>query len=88
MRCGVYTDNVGGDVMNQRLSENRAGSVRDYLVQQGVGANSVTARGFGNSLPVASNGNSGGRQQNRRVELLVSGEAIGTPVNATTGSLR
>lgn len=85
---GGYTDNVGGDVMNQRLSENRAGSVRDYLVQQGVATNSVSAEGFGNSLPVASNDNSAGRQQNRRVELVVSGEAIGQPVNATTGSLR
>jgi len=85
---GGYTDNVGGDDMNQRLSENRAGSVRDYLVQQGVSTNSVSAEGFGNSLPVASNDNSAGRQQNRRVELLVSGEAIGQPVNATTGSLR
>jgi outer membrane protein OmpA-like peptidoglycan-associated protein len=85
---GGYTDNVGGDDMNQRLSENRAGSVRDYLVQQGVATNSVSAEGFGNSLPVASNDNSAGRQQNRRVELLVSGEAIGQPVNATTGSLR
>src|ERR1700690_2368773 len=85
---GGYTDNVGGDSMNQTLSENRAGSVRDYLVQQGVATASVTATGFGNTLPVASNDNSAGRQQNRRVELLVSGEAIGHPVNATTGSLR
>jgi outer membrane protein OmpA-like peptidoglycan-associated protein len=85
---GGYTDNVGGDAMNQRLSENRAGSVRDYLVQQGVAMNSVTARGFGNSLAVASNDNAAGRQQNRRVELVVSGEAIGSPVNATTGSLQ
>ena len=85
---GGYTDNVGGDSMNQTLSENRAGSVRDYLVQQGVSTNSVSARGFGNTLPVSSNDNASGRQQNRRVELLVSGEAIGTPVNATTGSLR
>jgi outer membrane protein OmpA-like peptidoglycan-associated protein len=85
---GGYTDNVGGDEMNQKLSENRAGTVRDYLVQQGVVANSVSATGFGNSSPVASNDNSGGRQENRRVELVVSGEAIGTPVNATTGSLR
>ena len=85
---GGYTDNVGGDEMNQTLSENRAGSVRDYLVRQGVATNSVSSRGFGNSLPVASNGNSAGRQQNRRVELLVSGEAIGNPVNTTTGSLR
>ncbi len=83
-----YTDNVGSDEMNQTLSENRAGSVRDYLVQQGVLTNSVSARGFGNTLPVASNDNSSSRQQNRRVELLVSGEAIGSPVNATTGSLR
>ena len=85
---GGYTDNVGGDVMNQTLSENRAGSVRDYLVQQGVATASVTATGFGNSLPVATNDNASGRQQNRRVELLVSGEAIGNPVNATTGSLQ
>jgi len=88
IEVGGYTDNVGGDAMNQTLSENRAGSVRDYLVQQGVSSNSVSSKGFGNSLPVASNGNSAGRQQNRRVELLVSGEAIGSPVNATTGSLR
>jgi outer membrane protein OmpA-like peptidoglycan-associated protein len=85
---GGYTDNVGGDAMNQTLSENRAGSVRDYLVQQGVATNSVSAKGFGNTLPVASNDNSSGRQQNRRVELLVSGEAIGSPVNATTGQLQ
>jgi outer membrane protein OmpA-like peptidoglycan-associated protein len=88
VEVGGYTDNVGGDEMNQKLSENRAGSVRDYLVQQGVATNSLSSKGFGNTLPVASNDNSAGRQQNRRVELLVSGEAIGNPVNATTGSLR
>ncbi len=88
IEVGGYTDNVGGDAMNQTLSENRAGSVRDYLVQQGVSTGSVSSKGFGNSLPVASNDNSAGRQQNRRVELLVSGDAIGNPVNATTGSLR
>jgi outer membrane protein OmpA-like peptidoglycan-associated protein len=86
IEVGGYTDNVGGDEMNQKLSENRASSVRDYLVQQGVGMNSVSARGFGNTRPVASNDNSGGRQQNRRVELVVSGDAIGSPV--TTGSLQ
>ena len=85
---GGYTDNVGGDDMNQKLSENRAGSVRDYLVAQGVASNSVGATGFGNSLPVASNDNASGRQENRRVELVVSGEAIGSPANATVGSLR
>jgi len=88
IEVGGYTDNVGTDDMNQTLSENRAGSVRDYLVQEGVSANSVSSRGFGNTLPVASNDNSAGRQQNRRVELLVSGEAIGSPVNPTTGSLQ
>src|ERR1700752_886749 len=88
IEVGGYTDNVGGDAMNQTLSENRANSVRDYLVQQGVATNSVSAKGFGNTLPVSSNDNSTGRQQNRRVELLVSGEAIGVLVNATTGSLR
>jgi outer membrane protein OmpA-like peptidoglycan-associated protein len=88
IEVGGYTDNVGGDAMNQTLSENRAGSVRDYLVQEGVATNSVSAKGFGNTLPVASNDDSAGRQQNRRVELLVSGDAIGVPVNATTGSLQ
>lgn len=85
---GGYTDNVGGDDMNQKLSENRAGSVRDYLVQQGVAANSVSASGFGNSSPVTSNDNAAGRQENRRVELVVSGDAIGSPANATVGSLQ
>jgi outer membrane protein OmpA-like peptidoglycan-associated protein len=88
IEVGGYTDNVGGDQMNQTLSENRAGSVRDYLVQQGVATSSVSAKGFGNSLAVASNDNAAGRQQNRRVELLVSGDAIGNPVNAQTGSLQ
>jgi outer membrane protein OmpA-like peptidoglycan-associated protein len=85
---GGYTDNVGGDAMNQTLSENRAGSVRDYLVQQGVQSASVTSSGFGDTSPVASNENAAGRQQNRRVELVVSGEAIGQPTIATVGSLR
>jgi len=82
-----YTDNVGSDEMNQTLSENRAGSVRDYLVQQGVTTNSVSAKGLGNTLPVASNDDSAGRQQNRRVELVVSGDAIGNAIT-TTGSLQ
>jgi len=85
---GGYTDNVGGDDMNQKLSENRAGAVRDYLVGEGVLSNSVSATGFGNAAPVASNDNSSGRQQNRRVELVVSGDAIGSPANATRGSLQ
>jgi outer membrane protein OmpA-like peptidoglycan-associated protein len=87
IEVGGYTDNVGGDDMNQTLSENRAGAVRSYLVEQGVATNSVTAKGFGNTLPVASNDNAAGRQENRRVELVVSGDAIGSPARVTTGSL-
>jgi outer membrane protein OmpA-like peptidoglycan-associated protein len=87
IEVGGYTDNVGGDAMNQKLSENRAGAVRDYLVQQGVTTNSVSSKGYGNTSPVASNDNSAGRQENRRVELVVSGDAIGSPANATVGSL-
>jgi outer membrane protein OmpA-like peptidoglycan-associated protein len=85
---GGYTDNVGTDQLNQGLSEQRAGSVRDYLVQQGVAMNSITAIGYGNTMPVASNDSSAGRQENRRVELVVSGESIGNEANITTGSLR
>jgi outer membrane protein OmpA-like peptidoglycan-associated protein len=87
IEVGGYTDNVGGDRMNQTLSEHRASAVRDYLVNQGVANNSVNAKGFGNSMPVASNEISAGRQQNRRVELVVSGEAIGDSATVTTGSL-
>jgi outer membrane protein OmpA-like peptidoglycan-associated protein len=86
IEVGGYTDNVGGDQMNQTLSENRAGSVRDYLVGQGVGTTSVSATGFGNTSPVASNDNSSGRQENRRVELVVSGDIIGTSVKTTGGA--
>jgi outer membrane protein OmpA-like peptidoglycan-associated protein len=85
---GGYTDNVGGDEMNQKLSDNRAGSVRDYLVQEGVAGTSVSAEGFGNSSPVATNENSAGRQQNRRVELVVSGEAIGTTTTVAAGTMQ
>jgi outer membrane protein OmpA-like peptidoglycan-associated protein len=77
IEVGGYTDNVGGDDMNQKLSENRAGAVRDYVVAQGVATASVSVKGFGNTSPVASNDIASGRQENRRVELVVSGDAIG-----------
>jgi len=83
---GGYTDNVGGDAMNQKLSENRAKAVRDYMIQQGVTKTAVTAIGYGNSEPLASNNDAGGRQENRRVELVVSGGAIDNPVANTTSS--
>jgi outer membrane protein OmpA-like peptidoglycan-associated protein len=75
-----YTDSVGGDDYNQLLSENRATSVRDYLTGAGIPTASVTAKGFGKTEPVASNDTASGRQQNRRVELVVSGDLIGSEI--------
>jgi outer membrane protein OmpA-like peptidoglycan-associated protein len=72
-----YTDSVGGDAYNQKLSENRANAVHDFLVQNGVPAANVTAVGYGKADPVASNDTTAGRAQNRRVNLVVSGHAIG-----------
>jgi outer membrane protein OmpA-like peptidoglycan-associated protein len=74
------TDSVGTDSFNQQLSEQRAEGVRDYLTKQGVPESSTTAAGFGKSRPIASNDTAEGRQQNRRVELIVSGEVIGTRI--------
>jgi len=73
-----HTDSVGGADLNQRLSESRAEAVRTYLVSQGIPSNTVAIKGFGDTQPVASNDTAGGRQQNRRVELVVAGESIGT----------
>jgi outer membrane protein OmpA-like peptidoglycan-associated protein len=75
-----YTDSVGGDDYNQRLSEQRGEAVRDYLTREGMPASSVTAKGFGKTEPVASNDTAAGRQQNRRVEIVISGEVIGTEI--------
>src|SRR5580658_401553 len=74
------TDSVGGDAMNQTLSEQRAKAVLDYLALQNIPATSMTSQGFGKTQPVASNDTAEGRQQNRRVEMVVSGEVIGTTV--------
>jgi len=75
-----FTDNTGTPEYNQTLSDKRAKSVSDFLTSQGVPAGAVTTRGMGESNPVASNANAAGRQMNRRVELVVSGTAIGTNV--------
>jgi outer membrane protein OmpA-like peptidoglycan-associated protein len=72
-----HTDSVGTDAYNQGLSERRAESVRAYLVDQKFAAGSVGATGFGEGQPVATNDTASGRQQNRRVELVVSGDIIG-----------
>jgi outer membrane protein OmpA-like peptidoglycan-associated protein len=75
-----HTDSIGSDEYNQNLSEQRAEAVRDYFVQQGIAAASIEARGFGKSEPIASNDTPEGRQQNRRVELVLSGDAIGNAI--------
>jgi outer membrane protein OmpA-like peptidoglycan-associated protein len=77
-----HTDNVGGEEYNQRLSEQRAAAVRDYLVKENIPAASVTVKGFGKTQPVVSNATAAGRQRNRRVELVVSGEIIGTQIES------
>jgi outer membrane protein OmpA-like peptidoglycan-associated protein len=77
MEVDGHTDSVGSDSYNQRLSEQRAASVRDYFVRQGIAPTAVATSGFGKSQPVASNDTAAGRQQNRRVELVVTGAAIG-----------
>ena len=83
-----HTDSVGGEEYNQRLSEQRAATVRDYLVQNGISMNNVSAIGFGKTRPIASNDTSAGRQQNRRVELVVSGEEIGTSTTSMNSTVR
>ena len=72
-----YTDSVGSDEYNQKLSENRADAVRNFLLTQGVQEANITSTGYGKSKPVADNGTAQGRAQNRRVQLVVSGDAIG-----------
>jgi len=80
-----HTDNVGTDESNLRLSERRANAVRDFLIHEGIDSSSVAARGFGEDVAVATNETSAGRQENRRVELVVSGDAIGTQIGLTNG---
>jgi outer membrane protein OmpA-like peptidoglycan-associated protein len=79
-----HTDSTGSDEFNQVLSERRADSVREFLVQQGVRSETISARGLGKSQPVASNDTATGRQLNRRVEMIVSGDIIGSPIPTTS----
>ncbi len=80
-----HTDATGPDEYNQRLSEQRAASVRVQLIDGGIDANRITSRGLGESTPVASNDNAAGRQQNRRVEIVVLG--AGTVAEASQGQV-
>ncbi len=75
-----YTDSTGTMEFNQKLSEQRANAVRDFLLTQGVNTNNMTAVGYGENYPVASNDTAAGRKLNRRVELVVSGEVIGVKI--------
>jgi outer membrane protein OmpA-like peptidoglycan-associated protein len=83
-----YTDSVGSDDYNLRLSQRRADAVRDYLTSNGINPLNVQSIGLGKANPVASNDTAAGRQQNRRVEMVVSGDVIGQPINPTTSSLQ
>jgi len=75
-----HTDNIGSDEANMKLSQQRADTVREFLLQQGLAQDTVTAVGLGKAEPVADNGTNEGRQKNRRVEIIVSGEVIGAKI--------
>ncbi len=75
-----YTDITGSAEFNQKLSEQRANTVRDYLMKEGIDGQAMTSVGYGPQFPVASNDTPAGRKQNRRVELVVSGEVIGVKI--------
>jgi outer membrane protein OmpA-like peptidoglycan-associated protein len=79
-----FTDSVGSDAFNQTLSDKRAETVKDFLIAQGVPQNNITSKGFGKNNPVADNSTAGGRTQNRRVNMVVSGDAIGVTESANT----
>jgi len=82
-----HTDSVGSDEYNQQLSEHRADAVRNYLIEQGIPDSAIVARGLGKSNPVATNDTPEGRQQNRRVEMVISGDAIGTGNSNTAAAM-
>jgi outer membrane protein OmpA-like peptidoglycan-associated protein len=75
-----YTDSTGGQDFNMKLSGQRADAVRQYLISQGLNPDSITSQGLGMANPVADNATADGRKQNRRVEIIVSGEAIGSKI--------
>lgn len=81
-----YTDSVGSDEYNQKLSENRADAVRNFLISQGVPQDNISSTGYGKSSPVADNTTAAGRAKNRRVQLVVSGNAIGVTQSAPTAA--
>jgi outer membrane protein OmpA-like peptidoglycan-associated protein len=86
MQVEGYTDSIGSDEYNQKLSEERAEGVKDYLVGQSVSDANISATGYGKTHPIADNTSASGRAQNRRVELVVSGSAIGIDEQTTPGA--
>ena len=78
-----YTDATGSEELNQKLSDNRAAAVREYLLAQGLNGDAVTARGLGKTQPIAPNDTNANRQKNRRVEMVISGEIIGSKLTVT-----
>jgi outer membrane protein OmpA-like peptidoglycan-associated protein len=88
MNVEGHTDSVGTDEYNMKLSQRRADAVRDYLTSNGINAANVQAVGLGKDGPVASNDTAAGRQQNRRVEMVVSGDIIGQPIQSNSSSLQ
>jgi outer membrane protein OmpA-like peptidoglycan-associated protein len=84
MEVEGHTDSVGTDDYNLQLSQRRADAVRDYLVSNGIAATSIQSVGLGKAGPVASNDTAAGRQQNRRVEMVVSGDIIGQPTSVSS----
>jgi outer membrane protein OmpA-like peptidoglycan-associated protein len=79
-----FTDSVGTDSYNEELSQRRANAVREALIARGVDSSRIGTEGYGKSYPVASNNDSGGRQLNRRVEVVIGGNN-GTPISPRTG---
>lgn len=77
-----YTDSIGSDAFNLTLSQNRANAVKAYLINEGLDPNIMTTTGYGKADPVASNDTASGRQQNRRVEIVISGDIIGQPIGS------
>jgi outer membrane protein OmpA-like peptidoglycan-associated protein len=86
LAIGGYTDSTGGDDFNQSLSEKRANGVMGFLVSQGLDASTLTAQGYGMSNPVDDNTSAQGRQKNRRVEIVISGEVIGAQIGGAQAS--
>jgi outer membrane protein OmpA-like peptidoglycan-associated protein len=87
MQVEGYTDSVGSDEYNLKLSQERATAVQAFLIEQGVQPGNITSQGYGKADPVADNSTNSGRTQNRRVAMVVSGQSIGVQEQAPTSSM-